>query len=212
MECLRRTSWAVEPAIDYFYSSGMASASGGINMQQVEALYVKYKGRFLGSCGLPEVGRSAPVVRELSVRRFEHLQCFVKQLRCSVGHEVPWDPGVWLRLYMCVVHCWVRLACAVSVKHPLLRFPSFSALESDSDSIQAEGVASFCEDLGVDPSDIVVVSQPFYTAYMLHFAFCAGGIKSAVQDTCVSQALTYLCCALCAFCHLVTCSWSLATT
>lgn len=108
----------------------------------------------------------------------------------------------------CVVDCCVRLASTNSTQHPLLRFPS-SAVESDSDSIQAEGVASFCEDLGVDPSDIVVVRQQlhgrFHTAYM-HFAFCAGGIKLAVQDACVSQALTCFCC--CSICIFAT--WSLA--
>ena len=116
---------------------------------------------------------------------------------------------------MCVVHCWVRLASADSVQHSLLRFPSSSALESDSDSIQAEGVASFCEDLGVDPSDIVVVRQQlhghFHTVFM-HFAFCAGGIKLAVQDLRLSSPDLLFLLLYMHFCHLVTCSWSLATT
>ena len=33
--------------------------------------------------------------------------------------------------------------------------------EKDGDAIQAEGVMTFCEDLGVDPSDVVTVSQNY---------------------------------------------------
>ena len=45
IECLKKTTWAIEPAINLFYSSGLSAVPGNsINMQQIEALYMKYRG------------------------------------------------------------------------------------------------------------------------------------------------------------------------
>lgn len=76
-ECLKKTSWNLEPAIDHFYSSGLAATSSCTNQPQIHALYLKYK-------------------------------------------------------------------------------------EKDGDMIQADGVAAFCEDLGVDPADIVMLVISFH--------------------------------------------------
>lgn len=43
MECLKKANWATEAAINLFYSSGLASSGSGLNLQQIEALYMKYK-------------------------------------------------------------------------------------------------------------------------------------------------------------------------
>ena len=72
MECLKKASWAVEPAINLFFSSGLAASGSNVNLQQIESMYLKYK-------------------------------------------------------------------------------------EKDGDMILADGVVSFVEDLGVDPSDVVMV-------------------------------------------------------
>ena len=71
-ECLKKASWAVEPAINLFFSSGLAASGSNVNFQQIESMYSKYK-------------------------------------------------------------------------------------EKDGDMILADGVVSFVEDLGVDPSDVVMV-------------------------------------------------------
>ena len=45
IECLKKTTWAIEPAINLFYSSGLSAVPGNsINMQHIEALYMKYRG------------------------------------------------------------------------------------------------------------------------------------------------------------------------
>jgi len=44
-ECLRATQWSVEPAIDHYYSSGMASLPGaGNSVKALDTLFEKYKG------------------------------------------------------------------------------------------------------------------------------------------------------------------------
>jgi hypothetical protein len=44
IECLKSMNWAVEPAIDYFYNSGMSATAGGVDPRAVEALFDRYKG------------------------------------------------------------------------------------------------------------------------------------------------------------------------
>lgn len=43
VECLKQSGWALEAGIDYFYNSGMATASGGIDPRAIESLFDKYK-------------------------------------------------------------------------------------------------------------------------------------------------------------------------
>jgi hypothetical protein len=61
-ECLKATQWAMEPAIDHYYSSGLAAMPGGTNMGQIETLFAGYKGehacahlgKLLGTPGAPQ--------------------------------------------------------------------------------------------------------------------------------------------------------------
>ena len=45
-ECLKVHNWAVEPAIDYFYASGLAATatSSGVDTRAIEQLFARYKG------------------------------------------------------------------------------------------------------------------------------------------------------------------------
>ncbi|GAX81392.1 hypothetical protein CEUSTIGMA_g8823.t1 [Chlamydomonas eustigma] len=98
-ECLKKTNWALEPAINHFYSSGLATTPGAssLNLKSIEDLYSSYK-------------------------------------------------------------------------------------EKDGDTIQAEGVVRFCEDLDLDPSDIVMLIISYYmgAAVMCEFSkeeFTGGMVK-----------------------------------
>lgn len=48
IDCLKVASWAVEPAIDYFYTSGLSASVSSLDNKQIEALYNRYKGVWLG--------------------------------------------------------------------------------------------------------------------------------------------------------------------
>ncbi|GIL70345.1 hypothetical protein Vretimale_3465 [Volvox reticuliferus] len=42
-DCLKTTGWAIDAAIDQFYTSGLAAQAGGLDLRAVEALYKRYK-------------------------------------------------------------------------------------------------------------------------------------------------------------------------
>mmetsp|Transcript_37086 Transcript_37086/g.82489 ORF Transcript_37086/g.82489 Transcript_37086/m.82489 type:complete len:249 (-) Transcript_37086:1223-1969(-) len=101
-DCLKMTSWAVEQAVDYFYSAGLSSSVPSLDMNAIESLFMKYKGK-------------------------------------------------------------------------------------NSDMIEAEGVAQFCEDLGVDPADIVMLVISFYmnAATMCEYSkeeFTGGLVKMSTDS------------------------------
>ncbi len=70
IDCLKKNSWGVEPGIDFFFASGLGAVSNNTaaNMQQIEAMFMKYKGG--GACNMtPLVARrfdiNSPVQRRL---------------------------------------------------------------------------------------------------------------------------------------------------
>ncbi|GLI58884.1 hypothetical protein VaNZ11_000653 [Volvox africanus] len=42
-DCLKNTGWAIDAAIDHFYTSGLATQASGLDLRAVEALYQRYK-------------------------------------------------------------------------------------------------------------------------------------------------------------------------
>jgi hypothetical protein len=108
-ECLKKTNWTLEPAINHFYSSGFATAPGTstLNLKHIEDLYLSYKG---------------------GTRYFK----FSNDNKTSSYTSV------------------------------------FVSTEKDGDTIQAEGLVRFCEDLGLDPSDIVMVRILFNPSCLGH--------------------------------------------
>ena len=87
IECLKKSSWAVEPAINLFYSSGL-SASSGVNMQLIESLFLKYRGMAVWS-----------VLKEgscLQLSLTNMISWFRERWRCNPGgrsHDILWRSG-----------------------------------------------------------------------------------------------------------------------
>lgn len=111
LDCLAASGWAVEGAIDYFFTNAHSQAAvPAANIKALDELFQKYKGRI--ECQATGVRAPAPGVGGVGVT--------MRLPDCSAG------------------------VCGLT--------------PDPSDTMMlAEGVGQFCEDLEVDPTDIVLV-------------------------------------------------------
>lgn len=48
MDCLKVSNWSVEPAINYFYSSGLSASVPSLDTRAIDTLFDGYKGGPVG--------------------------------------------------------------------------------------------------------------------------------------------------------------------